>query len=665
MPSVAIDDPLFSQQWYLLNTGQDGGTPGVDLNVVPVWSDYTGQGVTVALVDLGVESAHPDLAANIDTTSSFSAFSATGNGQPVLPSDNHGMAVAGLVAAVAGNGIGGTGVAPGATLVSVYPLDPSVDPTDPAHLDDTVTAFSTALRTVASSYDAVNNSWGKSWAFYNLNDPENRNAAQALSEAVTLGRDGKGSILVFGVGNDRAKGYDANTSNLTNSPYTITVAALDNTGQVSSYSTPGASILVSAPSAGQSGLRKYGQIVTTDRMGENGYNTAPSPQGDYAYDFGGTSAAAPQVSGVVALMLEANPDLGYRDVQDILALTARNTDDSASWTINGSTTWNGGGMHVNRDVGYGLVDATAAVRLAETWDTQSTFANRVTSTGFAVADASLADGTGSAASSITLPAGISVERVGVVLNLDDSDASDLRIVLTSPSGTQSVLYDAPGMTAVYPENFSITSTHFLGESSQGTWTIAVSDTKADGSTAAFHGWTIEVSGAAATDDTRYVYTNEYGKYLAQDASRGFLFDWSGTDTLNVAAVSASSAVNLQQGTVSLVDGSPLVVMPFTIIENASGGDGNDLLVDNGAANTLSGGRGNDVIMATGGNDVINGGAGYDAVGFSRSCDAYTIGASDDTITVSSLEGVKTISNVEALSFSDRVVPTSSILAATA
>lgn len=673
MSETVINDPLFSQQWYLLNTGQNGGTPGIDLNVLPVWKDYTGKGITVAVVDQGVEYAHPDLAANIDTRISFSGSINGSDGQPVTSDDSHGVAVAGEIAAVAGNGIGGVGVAYDATLASVY-----IDLSETASDADLNAGFTAVLVQAVTSYDVVNNSWGFSGVFNNFNDADSQGVSEALTNAATNGRDGLGTIVIFAAGNDREKGYDANADNLTNSPYTIAVAAIDNAGKVSSYSTPGASILVAAPSSSdyytlettvipaenedeedqviqQLVPHTYGEVVTSDRVGENGYNTAASPQGDYAYDFGGTSAAAPEVAGVVALMLEANPELGYRDVQDILALTARNTDASGSWSINGATNWNGGGMHTSRDVGYGLVDATAAVRLAETWDTQSTMANLMVYTGGADAQAALGDGTGSASSSIALPAGISVERAEVVLNLTDADASDLEIVLTSPAGTKSTLFDAAGLHAAYPANFSMSSTQYLGESSQGVWTITVSDTKADGSAASFGGWTLNLYGSAATDDTRYVYTNEYRAYVEQDASRALVVDASGTDTFNMSPVTAGAAIDLKSSSISLVDGAPLVIAPFTVIENAYTGDGNDLVVDNSANNNISVGRGNDIMMTTWGKDALDGGKGYDVVGFERNYDSYLIETNNSGIVVSSIQGAKSINNVEVLSFADRMV----------
>src|SRR5262249_23974291 len=128
-----------------------------------------------------------------------------------------------------------------------------------------------------------------------------------------------------------------------------------------SYSTPGASILVTAP----------GDFIATTALNNNDGN----PGNDFAF-VNGTSFAAPIVSGIVAMMLQANPNLGYRDVQEILALSSHKLDPtSSSWAVNGATNWNGGGNLVSNDFGFGLVDAHAAVRLAETWTTTHTAAN--------------------------------------------------------------------------------------------------------------------------------------------------------------------------------------------------------------------------------------------------------------------------------------------------
>ena len=118
-------------QWHLLNTGQETGIPdlpplygvaGEDLNVVPAWNlGVTGDGVLVAVIDSGVQLFHPDLSGNFSPTLRYNAIFGTNNVGPDLfdPDSSHGTAVAGIIGAVENNGLGGTGVAPGATLVPI------------------------------------------------------------------------------------------------------------------------------------------------------------------------------------------------------------------------------------------------------------------------------------------------------------------------------------------------------------------------------------------------------------------------------------------------------------------------------------------------------------------------------------------------------------------
>ena len=121
-------DPLFSQQWHLQNTGQSGlaenpGSPGADLQMAAAIAEgRDGDGVKLAIVDTGLEICHPDLAANVEAGKSFNFLFETSAG--ALPTDpfnheilgDHGTSVAGIAAAVANNGLGGRGVAPGVEL---------------------------------------------------------------------------------------------------------------------------------------------------------------------------------------------------------------------------------------------------------------------------------------------------------------------------------------------------------------------------------------------------------------------------------------------------------------------------------------------------------------------------------------------------------------------
>jgi subtilisin family serine protease len=473
--SQTPNDPLFQYQRFLNDTGQSGGGVGSDINVLPVWPQYTGRGVKVAIVDDGVQLDHPDLQDNIDTARSWDCVLNEPGGGPVNANENHGTAVAGLVAEIANNHIGGTGVAPDATL-QAYRIDlHNLGVGDKA----TVIAFQKALQNQA---DVVNNSWGSDKAFTNNAKNQDESALfTAVNNLAIQGRSGKGSVVLFANGNAGAKGADGNLDNQLNNRYVIAVGAVDNNGVRSSYSTPGADLLVSAPggaSTGQSETQPGNGDLTTDRTGSDGYNTLADAAGNYAYNFNGTSAATPIVSGVVALMLQANPGLGYRDVQEILAFSARFVDPAASsWVTTNSGNWNGAGQMFSRDYGFGEVDAHAAVRLAESYKTLNLAART---------DANVVNVEGSSSTSqlvdkylqlkVTLGAGVSIEHVDLDLNALIADPSSLTVYLTSPSGTQIPMVVNPSNASdPWPNGgFSLGTDAFWGEQSDGTWTVSVS-----------------------------------------------------------------------------------------------------------------------------------------------------------------------------------------------
>ncbi|MBA3483326.1 MAG: S8 family serine peptidase, partial [Pirellulales bacterium] len=357
---VPPNDPLFNDQWHLLNSGQVVGTPdlqelyavaGEDINLAGAWAlGYTGAGVTVAVLDSGVQLNHPDLVGNIRLDLSLDALNPTGNGNPVFNSDGaaHGTAVAGIIAAMANNGIGGAGIAPGASIVPIRLID----------FGQTDQAFVDAYRHALQEIDITNNSYGPG-GFDRALAPTSPNQLLAIRDSVIFGRGGLGVIHVFASGNNGAATYANGFSDLggldssgyngrLNSRYTIGVTGVDHDGFYSNFdgTTTGypeisAAILIAAPTGSNAGIEigednGFGSgIVTTDLTGEFGYNIAPDPitgqefDRDYLADtnytsrFNGTSAAAPMVSGVIALMLEANPNLSWRDVQEILVRSAR------------------------------------------------------------------------------------------------------------------------------------------------------------------------------------------------------------------------------------------------------------------------------------------------------------------------------------------------------
>jgi len=596
--SVLFNDPLFNQQWYLHNHGQNGGTPGLDLNVLPVWQDYSGAGVRLAVVDDGISYNHIDLDDNYDGSVDYDADAETDDAAPVSDFDNHGTAVAGIIGAEANNGRGGMGIAFGSTISGIR-LN--------FEKDDGPRQDLNALAQM-SNFDVANNSWGYVDLFAdNFLDADFANHDAAVRNVVETGRNGLGTAIVFAAGNGRMDGDDANAHNMGNNRYVISVAALNHTGTHTRYSNPGANLLVSA--FGAESL--VDGIVTTDREGTAGYT-----EDDYTPRFGGTSAAAPMVSGVVALMLEANPELGYRDIQEILAYSARQVDTSnRGWQFNGATNWNGGGLHTSRDYGFGLVDAHAAVRLAETWTQQRTAYNEQSLEAFQGLPTQIIDQQ-DASSEVTLTQELTIGHVAVEVNIEHGRIGDLELILVSPSGTESVLMARPGRTDDNPNGlerrdlrFTFGSTQFWGEDAAGTWTLRVRD-RATGEEGVLQDWSLRVYGDQPLGDDTYIYTNEFARF-GTETGRNLLQDSFGYDTLNAAAVTRDLTIDLAPGQASKIAGRTLTIEQGSVIEAAIAGDGNDLVSGNGADNGLYGMRGNDVMRGLDGDDWLAGWRGDD------------------------------------------------------
>ncbi|HIK90788.1 MAG TPA: hypothetical protein EYG03_02185, partial [Planctomycetes bacterium] len=390
-----------------------------------------------------------DLAANVRTDIDFDWLGNDNDPSPG-PGDFHGTAVAGIAAGKGDNGVGITGAAYNAELVGLR-LITGVPISDQD--------IAEALTINPDVIDVYNNSWGPGNPGTSRIFPEGPQTLAALQQAATTGRGGLGRIHVFAGGNDGAFEDDVNYNLLANSRFTIAVGALLDDGSRASYSNPGAPVLVSA----------YADpVTTTDIMGANGYDTS-----NYTSTFNGTSSAAPLVTGIVALMLEANPNLTYRDVQDILVHTSERVDASdPDWVQNGAGLW------VNHNFGFGGIDATAAVTAAVSHALLGT--ERTGSTGVQAVNLAIPDaGAGSITQTVTVADSdaISIEYVQVIFNATHTaNIGELDVVLTSPSGTQSILAQARGgePTSAYTD-WSFTSVRHWDESSGGDWTLTVTD----------------------------------------------------------------------------------------------------------------------------------------------------------------------------------------------
>jgi subtilisin-like proprotein convertase family protein/endonuclease/exonuclease/phosphatase family metal-dependent hydrolase len=477
------DDPLYSQQWHLQNTGQQAGTAGEDARLTTAWDSARGTGVVIGVVDDGLQYTHPDLAPAYRADLSYDF---NGNDADPLPGtgDDHGTAAAGVAAARGNNGVGVSGAAPGASLAGIRLISAVTSDQQEAN----------GLTYKPQDISIYSNSWGPNDDGLTLEGPGPLTRA-AMGNAVQTGRGGLGSIYVWAAGNGLDANDNSNYDGYANSRYTIAVAAVDNKGKQSWYSEPGANIFVAAPSSGGTATTDGAGITTTDRTGADGYNVSatasPGNLSDrnYTNDFGGTSSATPLVSGVVALMLEANPNLSWRDVQHVLANSARRNDPAdAGWSQNGAGKW------VNHKYGFGVVDATAAVNLAKTW---TTVGPEVSATsGTITVGQSIPDNNATGiASSFTMGADIRVESVEIVFSATHASRGNLQVVLTSPSGTQSVLAEKHSDTGANYSGWTFSTVRDWGESSRGTWTLTVSDRTA-GTTGTFGSWAMNVYGTA-------------------------------------------------------------------------------------------------------------------------------------------------------------------------
>ena len=441
-----------------------------------------------------------------------------------------------------------------------------------------------------SSYEIANVLWMHSTPY-----EQDGNLESALQNAVDAGRGGLGTIVVGGVNPNVADGRNSNDDLLSSTRHVVTVA-----GQ-----SPGASVLVAAP-----------QNIFVDIPGvENSH-------GDFLEHFSGDmfdpQLASSLVAGVVALMLEANPNLGWRDVQEILAVTAvKDNLANEGWQNNGARYVNGyeQGLSFHHQYGFGLVDARAAVRLAETWQLSKSSQNELSlseSRVYKSEDESedgleIKSGVLLRDDTISIESDFVIDNVDVQLDIFHNWLGDLIVELVSPSGTVSTLINRPGKD---PEDdndfgsqsgtirFSMNSKHFLGEQSDGTWILNVRDV-ATGDDGTLNSWTLNLYGHDASDDDVYIFTDEFNQSFQLD-------DDAGENTINASAVSLPVLIDLSGEQESSIGNNTFQInQETTIIKYVYGGDNNDRLIGNNDSNHFYGRRGNDTLTGGEGSDYFH------------------------------------------------------------
>ncbi|WP_298771524.1 S8 family serine peptidase [uncultured Shewanella sp.] len=541
--------------------------PGEDMDVAKAYAyGVTGQGMTAVVVDSGLEITHEDLVANIVPNKSLNLDGAALNKMDptsMAESGDHGTSVAGLIAAEGWNGIGGRGVAPDTQLIGMKFLG---NQTAAPQSDFIVHGFPGSGLSAQDNIAVFNRSYGITYpTFFSYS---------AIDEAIESYpvlklREGKGTLNVKASGNSFMDGgaegslcldNGANALGLTcysssfelsqAHPYYLSVAAVNTDGKHTSYSTAGPNIFVSAP-AGEYG-RWAPAMVTTDQMsclkGYAGFNSRSAQvYGDalasqlfpfnypahednlscnYTSTFNGTSSAAPNVSGVIALILSANPSLTWRDVRHILVSTSSQVDvkdkpvsikmSGGNFMAHDAWVTNAAGYAFNNKYGFGRVNAGAAVGMAQHYDKD--LSQQVISDwqgkGSSVNEAPLAEvikdnDLNGVMLTINIEEDLTLEAVQFKFDIFNSDmlselmdsegkrfnttaGMDLAIEVISPKGTRSVLLSSKQALIVPAYSFSegmqegyivkdgvFLSNAFYGESSKGSWTIRLLDTSGE------------------------------------------------------------------------------------------------------------------------------------------------------------------------------------------
>ncbi|MCW7491360.1 S8 family serine peptidase [Leptospira sp. 2 VSF19] len=494
--SPSSSDPLYGDEWHLKNIGQFGGTVGEDANVSPLWDqDISGNRVIVSVVDDGLDIKHEDLAPNISVTArGLNLLNGTIYPTHSYSDSFHGSAVGGVIAARGGNSLGVRGAAPCSKLVGVNILEKST-----IYTSDEYRAMVNESARVSIS----NNSWGSpdkyGWLW-----PSSSLWQQGVNEGITKGKSGKGTVYVWAAGNGANGGTIASPVLVDNANYdgqanyygVMAIGGIGQNGKKAAYSESGANLWVVAHTQGNDASVDTAAISTTDATGANGLNVGGSfgdySLGNYTKKFNGTSSATPLAAGAIALLIGKYPDLTWRDVRELVAYSARKNDASdIGWALNNA------GLNINHKYGFGAVDAVSLLTKASTWTPITsgliTYTATALSPNTAIPDNDLTTG---ATVNYNVSAPISyIEYIDVEFTSNHTYFPELRIEITSPGGTKSVLSEPHGCINPYNNslcasgNTSIASmtgsstyrfgvARHLGESPNGTWVLKVFDASA-------------------------------------------------------------------------------------------------------------------------------------------------------------------------------------------
>lgn len=299
-------------------------------------------------------------------------------------------------------------------------------------------------------------------------------------------------------------------------PFLVVVGALNASDTRAGYSSTGSNLWISAP-AGEYGDR-FPASISTDQQGrDRGYvilsnrglanDDTLNPTGNYISTFNGTSAAAPNASGAIAVLLSVNPNLTWRDVKYVLAKTARKVDPNilpVSIAFGGGKphvlqhAWvqNSAGYNFHNWFGFGAINLDAAVALARTHlpDSLGTFTKsgdyRNQST-IAIPDYH-SDGVESRITVSGFSDTANIEAVVLKLEGSHNFMPDMAITLISPDGTESIVNQVFNDFLIHNTSlsWSLLSNAFYGESPNGEWKLKIVDAAPD-DTGTISEWSLE------------------------------------------------------------------------------------------------------------------------------------------------------------------------------
>ena len=436
----AAGDPLYSQQWHL--HGNQAASMHTERDT------HTGRGVTIGIVDDGLQTGHAEIRANWDRVNSYDFNDHDTDPNP-RPGSGHGTSAAAVAAGVENNGHCGKGVAPGAKIVGLRTIGGPV----------TDYEESMALSHAPDIVDIYSCSWGPYDSGDDMQGPGHLTQTVLANMAgKQRGRMGKGSIYVWASGNGRENKDSCAYDGYAGSEYVLAIGAVNHVGVRSWYSEGCANLFAVAPSSGAGR-----GIVTADLQGSDGYE-----YGECTSHFGGTSSATPAAAGAIARILEKHPEFTVRDVKHVIAKGATHmlADKECKNAAPGTP------CHSNA-YGFGLLRFPELMRAADAHQlvppervalsgrtSGSPFGQRETTIRILMQHCPLS----------------TIEHVVLDISLRFARRGDVTIVLLSPNGTRSVLATQhPDSHRDYPMGgWSFSSVHFWGQQQcQGTWQLKV------------------------------------------------------------------------------------------------------------------------------------------------------------------------------------------------